>query len=133
MMTVFLAWMAVVVAVEALTELIVASQFTFPLRDWFARVAEPKGFCGKFRAWVGYLLNCGYCTSVWVSMLAAHFVPTPGCTGCVKYSIPIYAIKVLVIHRLSNLMHELFKKWFNRAPLSVVVTHIGDENGPEKS
>lgn len=130
----FLAWMAVIVAVEALTELIVASQFTFPIRDWFSRISEPKGFWQKLRAWVGYLLNCGYCTSVWVAMLAAgFFVPVPDYAICAKYSIPIYIIKVLIIHRLSNLMHELFKKWFNRSPLSVVLTHRGENNGPQES
>lgn len=154
-----MAWLAVIVAVEALTELITSSSITFGMRDWFNRPApEPKpcthaipasnnwdqNCCKKncfvrfgwwLRHFIGELLNCGYCTSVWVALAAAHFAPTGKCVGCTLYAWPIFFIKVLVIHRVSNLMHELFKKWFNWTPFSFVVTHIHSkvEDGSKES
>ena len=137
-----MAWLAVIIAVEALTELIVSSSIMFPIRDWFAKPPEEKkrgcfkSCLLKIRGFIGELINCGYCTSVWVAFLAAPFAPTGKCTGCVLYAIPIFLIKVLVIHRLSNLIHELFMKWFGRSPLSLVLTHIhrnGDGDGSKES
>lgn len=127
--TFILVWTAVIIAVEALTELIVDSKIGFPIRDWFSRNPEPKGFWAKLRAKIGELINCGYCTSVWVAFLAAYFVPAKACTW------PVFIVKALIIHRLSNMMHELFKKWLNRSPLNVVLTHIhhGGDNGRKES
>lgn len=119
-----MAWLAVIMAVEALTEIITASKIMFGVRDWFSRNPDPKGFWAKLRAWVGELLNCGYCTSVWVALAAAHFAPTGKCVGCTLYAWPIFFIKVLVIHRASNLLHELFSRWFSRSPFEFVLTHI---------
>lgn len=134
-LTIIMAWLAVIVAVEAVTEIVVASKIFFPLRDWFSRNPDPKGFWAKARSWIGELLNCGHCASVWVALLAAHFAPTGACTGCVKYAWPIFFIKVFVIHRLSNLMHELFSRWFSRSPFSFVFTHIHNkvEDGSKES
>lgn len=143
MITIF-AWLAVIIAVEALTELITSSSIMFPIRDWFSKPPDEtkKLRCPIrrsfrwLRGFIGELLNCGYCTSVWVALLLAHFAPTGKCVGCVLYAWPIFFIKVLVIHRLSNIVHELFSRWFSRSPFSFVLTHIhnnGDKDGPKES
>lgn len=136
-------WLAIVVAVEACTEVIVSSSIFFTIRDWFSRPApEPeckhpieasnnptsgfgtdcckKSWLTRFGWWmrhkIGMLVNCGYCSSVWVAAIASY------CTGYTSFW--MFAVKALVIHRVSNLMHELFARWFGRSPFSVVVTHI---------
>lgn len=136
-------WLAIVVAVEACTEVIVASSLLFAIRDWFSRPApdEPscecpieatnnphicprrRGLFARFGWWVrhkiGELISCGYCTSVWVAAIASY------CTGYA--SLWMFAVKTFVIHRVSNLLHELFSRWFGRSPFSVVVTHINNK------
>ena len=136
-------WLAIVVAVEACTEVIVASSLFFPIRDWFSRPApeeracdhpiqatnDPyvcrykRGWVAVFGWWVrhkiGELISCGYCTSVWVAAIASYY------TGYT--SLWMFAIKTFVIHRVSNLVHELFARWFSRSPFSVVVTHINNK------
>jgi hypothetical protein len=146
----FLIWCGVLVAVEALTELISSSAIMFPIRDWFSKpipeddadkttnvlVAKKRSVFKRFyywlRAFIGELLNCGYCTSVWVAGAAAFVVPgtIPG------WPLPTILMKWLVLHRLSNLLHESFRKRFRNAPFSFVFTHIhnnGDTNGPKES
>jgi hypothetical protein len=145
----FLIWCGVLVAVEAITELVSSSKIMFPIRDWFSKpipeddadkitnilVAKKRGIFKRFgywlRAFIGELLNCGYCTSVWAAGAAAFVVPgrIPG------WMLPIFLMKWMVLHRFSNLLHELFQKWFRNAPFSFVFTHIhnnGDNNGSEK-
>lgn len=127
--TIIFAWFCVIVATEALTELITTSEFTAPFRDWVGRNAK-----SGLRLWFSSLINCGYCTSVWISLVLAAALPTPGCKGCagavgIFIAVMIYAVKVLFLHRLSNLFHELAYKWFSRSPLNIVHTHIGAKNG----
>lgn len=144
-----LIWCGAVVAVEALTELISSSKIMFGIRDWFSKpIPEDealmvtnvlvvkkrnvfKHFFYWLRAFIGELLNCGYCTSVWVAAAAAFVVP-----GTIpELMLPTFLMKWLVLHRLSNLTHETFQKWFRNAPFSFVFTHIhnnGVDNGPKK-
>jgi hypothetical protein len=35
-----------------------------------------------------------------------------------------FIFKVLLFHRLSNVVHELFKRWFERVPISIVFNHV---------
>jgi hypothetical protein len=140
-------WLLIVIAVEAITEIIVDSKIMFPIRDWFSRPApesEPckhpieasdnpsSGFgsdcCKKswfnragwwLRHFAGELVNCGHCTSVWVAIPVAYF------TG--HNDVLMLIVKWMVIHRSSNLIHELFKKWFRCAPFSFVFTHINNK------
>lgn len=150
-----LTWCGALVAVEALTELISSSKIMFGVRDWFSRPApEPEpcthpiptssdwdpNCCKKncfirfgwwLRGFIGELLNCGYCTSVWVAAAAAFVVP-----GKILWWLPTILIKWLVLHRFSNLLHETFQKWFRNAPFSFVFTHIHNngvnDNGSKK-
>lgn len=87
-----------VIFVEAITEIIVASELFSPFREfiWNTRFT----FLHK-------LFACGYCISVWVSASVAWIIPTHnGILG--------YFIKVMIIHRLSNMFHGIVTRLLGR-------------------
>ncbi len=91
----FIKFLLAVVLVEALTELLVKSEFFKPLRRFFFVRREIPFF-----GWVHNLLDCGYCTSVW----AASFVM------CLLLLDSLYVnivCGVFVLHRLSNVFHYI--------------------------
>ena len=85
-----------VIVTEAITELLVKSEFFKPLRAWFFKRKKNKFF--KF---VHTLLDCGYCTSVWIaffvsiSLINLSFI-------CGKLG---WFVAWMLVHRLSNLLH----------------------------
>jgi hypothetical protein len=99
-----------VVCVEAVTEILVSSSI-------FQR---PREFLALRSSFLGELVHRGYCTSVWVSAAAAWVF-----VWHIWAITPIlwvsYLITVFVLHRLSNLFHELASKWLNRRPMSFAV------------
>ena len=64
MFTLVLIILATAFATEALVELLVKSKF----------FEFPRQFLSKW-SWFKSLINCGYCTSVWVAMGLISFVP----------------------------------------------------------
>lgn len=105
-------FLLLVIAVEAMSEILVAAKITDGFRRWlFLKAAPevpedwpegkdpPKG-CWLFRFW-NDVLKCGYCTSVWVAGLAAVLSPLH-LSGCPFAN---WLVSLLVIHRLSNLFH----------------------------
>jgi len=107
------AWILAIVAVEALTELWLTSSILEPFRD----------VVGQFEGRVSDLAHCGQCVSVWSAILLfGAFLP-----GVITGFFPIdWMIKILALHRFSNLFHELAYRWINRMPL--VMTHTLKEN-----
>lgn len=110
-----------IIAVEAITEIIVSSQIAEPLRKW----------CYYNSSFLHKLINCGYCTSVWISAFVALLIL--GFTG-----LPIiaeYFILVFALHRLSNIWHEFAIRWLNRSPILLHLTKtetvIMEENNEE--
>ena len=111
-----------VIFVEAITEIFVSSSIFTSFRE----------FVGQRSAFLGELVHCGYCTSVWVSASVAWTLSAVG----TNYLWLDYIICVFVLHRLSNLFHELTCKWMNRLPLtiamhkteSVILTETEDGN-----
>lgn len=93
--------------VEAVTEIIVSSDIFLSFRN----------FVGQHSSFFGQLIHCGYCASVWVSASVA-WIPS---TIVVGYPWLDYIVYVFVLHRLSNLFHELTCKWMNRSPLSMAI------------
>lgn len=84
----------IAIATEALVEIIVASELFYPLHRW------------AFFTF-GWEKLCGYCASFWVAVGLWSYQDDP----LVKL-----LIMVLVVHRLSNLLHEGFSRWFKRTP-----------------
>ncbi len=101
-----------VIAVEALTEILVDAEITKGFRRWlFLKAApevpedHPAGKDPPIGPWVFRFANdvfkCGYCASVWVAMPAALLSPIQlGGHWSVNW-----LVSLLVIHRLSNLFH----------------------------
>jgi len=117
------------VVVERIVELLHASKFFLPLRNRISLLAYPSDepplesfswiamlFGGKQQVvrrlshFGDTVLGCGYCTSVWVAMLMAHWCPLP-------FEISGYfgwIIRVVLLHGVSNYYHVLYeqrKKW----------------------
>jgi len=91
----------IIIATEATTEIITKSELFKPLRAWLFKKGNEGSKPLKF---LHALLDCGYCTSVWVSlfMFCSYLVlPQKGL---------ILVLSILVIHRLSNLFHNIMDR-----------------------
>ena len=121
-MSMWLQLMLLVMFVEAMTEILTESSLFRGIRE----------FLGKRSSLLGELVHCGYCTSVWVSaavawILVLKFTP---------YYAVDYIITTFIVHRLSNMLHELYSKWMGRRPWSmalyktetVVIPESGEHN-----
>lgn len=103
------------VVVEAVTEILVASELTDPFRrrwkEWAYPVDSPPPdtYFQKFKVWFDKLISCGYCTSVWVAGFFGIWCP--------KFDFGHWLINwlvvVFVLHRVATWVHvayELIKK-----------------------
>ncbi len=101
-MTVFIVFFLVcVIAVEALTELLVKSVIFERFQFWFASLG----------AFAKDLISCGYCTSVWVAILPALFLAylQSWANGLV-----VFPLLWLAVHRAANYLHNISDKHFDR-------------------
>lgn len=103
-----IAFIMLILAVEAVTEIIVASEAFTPFREKSFAI-HPK---------LGTLFSCGYCLSVWVATFFLSFMTIPGLT-C--YPIVSGLIVVFAVHRLSGIWHEFISRWLNRAPIVLAI------------
>jgi hypothetical protein len=98
-----------IIAIEAATELITKSAFFKPFR-WIAGNFPFLG--GIFR----YLLNCGYCASVWVAILPA--IVFNNTVTDVQYFFGSkylgFLVWLLVLHRLANFTHDFKDKFLDK-------------------
>jgi hypothetical protein len=87
---------------EALTELIVKSEIFCPVRKFFFDRRDNK-FFNK----IHYLLDCGYCTSVWAGWFFAFLFINES----LFFSRYVDWFFVgLIFHRLSNLLHNIYDR-----------------------
>jgi hypothetical protein len=116
MLQTLLIWWFFVIHVEAVTEIIVDSDFFFPIRN---SLGKAPSFVGKFFT---ALLSCGYCVSVWVAASVAWMLPgSPASHAPIELPIEFILIvdailKTFVLHRLSNLQHEFMVRVLKRIP-----------------
>jgi len=87
---------------EAIVELVVKSEIFAPARE----------LAFKLGSWTTSLFKCGYCFSVWVAT---------GLVLITQLSYPLTGNKfidlglaVLVVHRLSNVLHNVIDKWTDK-------------------
>jgi len=99
-----------VIAVEAISEIITSSKLTEPIRGMLFKAAFGDGeppepsIKQSVQTFFYNLLDCGYCTSVWVAAFAAFFAP--------KLFAPSFfnwLLSVFIIHRLSNWLHVFYE------------------------
>jgi hypothetical protein len=98
-------WVITIIVIEAIVEVVHDSDLFFPLLDFLHRRSN------RVLNFFGRLLSCGYCFSVWVSF-AASWTLGP-ITGVLWLDI---ILKTFLLHRLSNIFHELIARWFNHTP-----------------
>lgn len=107
------------IVVEAITEILTAGKIFFGLRNWLQKKSN----------FFGSMISCGYCLSVWVSMLVAVVYPFE----ITNIMIIDYILWVFILHRFSNIIHEGFSRWFNRHPFLFFITMNREEHGQEDS
>jgi hypothetical protein len=90
-LSVFKLFMAAI-ATEAATNLITKSEFSIRF------IKKPLFNMRRFKIFnfIHDILDCGYCTSVWMACIFALFVVTNSFN---------FVILLLVLHRLSNMLH----------------------------
>lgn len=108
-------WLVVLIGVEATTELIVASKIFFSLRT----------FISKRSKFIGELFSCGYCLSVWVAFAGAFFVPGQWTNPYVDHF-----LKLLVLHRASNILHSIISRVLKRLPFEFVFNLVHLQSQP---
>ena len=94
-----LKFLLAVIFTEAITEIVVKSEFFLPLRGKIFNLGKSN----KFFNWLHRLLDCGYCFSVWAGVLAALLFFRE--LSLFHVSVDWFLIG-LVLHRLSNLFHN---------------------------
>lgn len=99
--------LVIVILVEALTELSKA-YITFPLWNLILRLTQR---IPKLNEYMQYLLSCGYCKSVWISLFCCLIAINIQCLP-ILISIPLlnFFLIVLLVHRFSNLWHFLIDR-----------------------
>ena len=128
-MSEILFWIMAVICVEAIVEIEVNSDLFAGIRD---RIAKIKGLPGWY---LNGLFSCGYCLSVWVSAVIALFIPTkiiPSAGSLfdmptVIVGIANYLLIVFVLHRLSNIWHEVVYRWIERLPYIISIRSSSEE------
>ncbi len=98
----FIQLFLIVILTEAVTELTVKSDIFKPVRDLFFKLGD----------WAKTLFSCGYCFSVWVAVGVVFATNT-------YYSLTdIHMVDLglmsLVVHRLSNILHNSIDKWTDK-------------------
>lgn len=103
-----------VVLTELLTELAIKSEIFKPLRQQLFKLGE----------WFQKLFTCGYCFSVWAGFGVAFLTQTSyPLTGSHSLDLGLMA---LVIHRLSNVLHNVIDKWTDKYYDSRYVNTVKD-------
>lgn len=100
----------IVIATEAITEILIQSRLFFNVRHWLSTKSEL----------LAYFVNCGYCMSMWVASVLSLL-----CVINVSKFIMINLfISSIIIHRLSNITHIAIKavERYRNAPTEVNIS-----------
>lgn len=102
-----------IVAVEAITEILVDSKLFMPFRTWVSSKAYPLNEpppigLGRIWVWFNDLISCGYCTSVWIAMSLSHVVPSPYLTWSILGFFQ-WVVVTAAVHRGSNWLHVFYE------------------------
>ena len=88
-----------IILTEAITQLITKSEFFRPIRKFFFSRKE-----NRFFNWIHDLLDCGYCTSIWVGLFVVIYMIF------VNNMILNVFFAGIVLHRLSNVLHFIIDR-----------------------
>lgn len=110
MISVIFTWLILIVATERATELIVSSKIFEPLRSiikrWAYNSDEPPSdtILQEFKVMFDYLVNCGYCVSVWMGALFGLFA-----TRHFDSIFVSWFTSALFLHGMANLYHVIYE------------------------
>ena len=92
-----------IINIEAVTNIISKSEIFKPIRSYLFNRSK-----NKIMKFLHDLIDCPYCTSVWVSLF---YVVLLYLTGAYMLS-PVFVFFMLVIafHRLSNILHHIIDR-----------------------
>lgn len=91
----WITFLFIVIATEAVTEILVQSRIFFDIRHWLSMKNEM----------LAYFVNCGYCISTWIASLFSLL-----CVVNVSEYLTINLfITSIIVHRLSNILHAAIK------------------------
>ena len=100
-MNVWIMFILTIVLVESITEILTKSELFSPLREFFFNRRDRSKIC----KWFNNLLECGYCTSVWVSWFVVfmwYLKPE---------NVLVYIFfGGLILHRFANMLHFLIDR-----------------------
>lgn len=103
MLTFILIILGIAFATEAVVELVIKSQIFSPFRR----------LVSKFGSRTEELFKCGYCFSVWVALGWIALVPAVIIPASSWHVVNVL-LTLLVIHRLSNIIHNVIDKWTDK-------------------
>jgi hypothetical protein len=95
-MNIYIKFVLAAIVVEAITNILTKSELFKPVRAFFF----------KKNKWLHDLLDCGYCTSVWIGFGLAIYITYLECD-----IVNVFMLG-LVLHRVSNVVHSLVD-WLN--------------------
>ena len=94
--------LALTITTEAVVELVIKSAIFLPVRKMIF----------KLGSWAEKLFSCGYCFSFWAAfclVLSSRFSYNLTSNGLLDL-----LIVVLIVHRLSNILHNVIDKWTDK-------------------
>ena len=114
LMAILLDMIMAVIATEAATSLITKSEFSIRF------IKEPLFNLRRFRVFnfIHNILDCGYCTSVWMAGIFALLFLTDAL---------YFVVLVLVLHRLSNVLHFIIDWLDEKRPRDLDFNSKGEE------
>lgn len=80
-----------IIAAEALTQLVCKAEIFDNIREWLKELSD----------FTNRLLSCPYCVSVWMATFTVGLYNF--------WDFTEWFILLLVIHRISNLLHDIFR------------------------
>jgi len=114
---IYFKWFILIIVVERITEIIVASKIFAPLREAISK----RAFLGPSRtpsfvpdilrnfgqaiiSFISKVISCGYCTSVWIGLLISPFADK-----IFENAIADWLIVAIFLHGMSNLYHVFYQ------------------------
>ena len=97
----------IILNVEAVTNLLSKSELFKPLRESLFNLSNNRG--SKFAGFLHDLIDCPYCTSVWVSIFYVSCVYITANFPLFSASF-IYFCAIIVLHRLANIVHHIIDR-----------------------
>jgi len=98
MLELIIRFVAAIITTEAITEIVVKSELFEPVRKL---LFESKYSVLNF---IHKIFDCGYCFSVWASLITVLVL------FIINNEVMDFLVVIIVIHRLSNLVHSMLDK-----------------------